>query len=111
MNLDPCLPAGSPAAAWTALAATAAVAVGIGRQAGTIVHRLTSDRAEPDPNPDIAHARLAVLAAVAVTGALFKAAGCSMHDAYAYAAGGSIGAISTYSLAILWVRHAVKRDA
>ena len=34
-----------------------------------------------------------------------------MHDAYAYATGGSIGAISAYSLWILWMHHLAKRDA
>ena len=110
--IEPCLLAGNAGIAWTVLAAAAAIACGIGRQAGTIAHRLTaSDRATSETRTEIAHARLAMLAAIAASGSLFKTAGCSMHVAYTYATSGSIGAISAYSLWILWMHHLVKRDA
>ena len=110
--IEPCLLAGNAGIAWTALAATVAIACGIGRQAGTIAHRLTAtDRATSETRTDVAHGRLAMLAAIAASIALFKAAGCSMHDAYTYATCGSIGAISAYSLWILWMHHLVKPDA
>ena len=110
--IEPCLLAGKARIASTARAATVAIACGIGRQAETIAHRLTAtDRTTSETKTDIAHGRLAMLAAIAASGALFKAAGCSMHDAYTYATSGSIGAISAYSLWILWMYHLVKRDA
>ena len=112
MKLHLCLIAGNAWIAWTALGAATAIGWKIGRQAGADAYRLTSaNPAASRTKPDIAHALLAMLAAIAVTGTLFKATGCSMHDAYDYATGVAVGAISTYSFWMLLVQHLVKREA